>query len=186
MKIVIQVISLDYPKTLFDRHKDLPFLPERKKVEKVEKLICSIEDKEKYFIHIKALKQALNHGLILKRVHRVIQFNQEASLKPYININTELRKNAKNKFKKDFFKLMNNSVFGKTMKNVRNHGDIKLVTSDKKRKRSVSEPNYHSHKKFSEHLLAMEIKKIRVKMIKPLYLRMYILDISKTLMYEFW
>ena len=81
---------------------------------------------------------------------------------------------------------MKNSVFGKTMKNVRNHRGIKLVTSDKKRKRSVSEPNYHSHKKFSEHLLAMEIKNIRVKMIKPLYLRMYILDISKTLMYEFW
>ena len=101
-------------------------------------------------------------------------------------MNTELKKNTKNEFEKDFIKLMNNSVFGKTMKNVRNHGDIKLVTSDKKRKRSVSEPNYHSHKKFSEHLLAMEIKKIRVKMIKPLYLRMYILDISKTLMYEFW
>ena len=81
---------------------------------------------------------------------------------------------------------MNNSVFGKTMENVSNHRDIKLVTSDKKRKRLVSEPNYHSHKKFSEHLLAMEIKKIRVKMFKPLYLRMYILDISKTLMYEFW
>ena len=82
---------MEYPKTLFDGHKDLPFLPERKKVEKVEKLICCIEDKEKYVIHIRALKQALNHGLKLKKVHRVIQFYQEAWLKPYIDMNTKLR-----------------------------------------------------------------------------------------------
>ena len=81
---------------------------------------------------------------------------------------------------------MNNSVFGKTMENIRNHRDIKLVTSDKRRKRLVSEPNYHSHKNFSEHLMAIEIKKAKVKMIKPIYLGMSILDISKTLMYDFW
>ena len=81
---------------------------------------------------------------------------------------------------------MNNSVFGKTMENVRNHRDIKLVTSDKRRKRLVSEPNYHSHKKFSDHLMAIEMKKTRVKMNKPLYLGMSILDISKMLMYKFW
>ena len=104
MKIVIR---------LFNSHKDLPFLPETKKVEKVEKLVCSIEDKEKYVIHIRALKQALNHGSILKRVHRVIQFNQEAWLKPYIDMSTKLRKEAKSEFEKDFFKLMNNSIFGK-------------------------------------------------------------------------
>ena len=101
-------------------------------------------------------------------------------------MNTELRKNAKNEFEKNFFKLMNDSVFGKTMENVRNHRDIKLVTSDKRRKRLVSEPNYHSHKKFSEHLMAIEMKKTRVKMTKPLYLGMSILDISKTVMYGFW
>ena len=178
-------LDVEYPKTLFNSHKDLPFLPERKKVEKVEKLICSIEDKE-YVIHIRALKQALNHGLKLKKVHRVIQFNQKAWLKPYIDMNTKLRKEAKNDFEKDFFKLMNNSVFGKTSENVRNHRDIKLVTSDKRRKRLVSEPNYHSHKKFSDHLMAIEMKKTRVKMTKPLYLGMSILDISKTLMYQFW
>ena len=81
---------------------------------------------------------------------------------------------------------MNNSVFGKTMENVRNHSGIKLATSDKKRKRLVSEPNYHSHKNFSDHLMAIEMKKTKVKMVKPLYLGMSILDISKTLMYEFW
>ena len=179
-------VDVEYPKTLFNSHKDLPFLPERKKVEKVEKLICSIEDKEKYVIHIRALKQALNHGLKLKKVHRVIQFIQKEWLKPYIDMNTKLRKEAKNDFEKDFFKLMNNSVFGKTSENVRNHRDIKLVTSDKRRKRLVSEPNYHSHKKFSDHLMAIEMKKTRVKMTKPLYLGMSILDISKILMYEFW
>ena len=99
-------------------------------------------------------------------------------------MNTELRKKTQNEFEKNFFKLTNNSVFGKTMENVRNHRDIKLVTSDKRRKRLVSEPNYHSHKKFSEHLMAIEMKKTRVKMVKPLYLGMSILDISKTLMYE--
>ena len=121
--------DIDYPKRLFNLHKDLPFLPERKKIEKVEKLICSIEDKEKYIIHIRALKQALNHGLKLKKVHRVIQYIQKDWLKSYIDMNTELRKKTRNKFEKNFFKLMNNYVFGKAMENMRNHRDIQLVTS---------------------------------------------------------
>ena len=179
-------VDAEYPKTLFNSHKDLPFLPERKKVGKVEKLICSIEDKEKYVIHIRALKQALNHGLKLKKVHRVIQFNQKAWLKTFINMNTKYRKEAKYNFEKDFMKLMNNSVFGKTSENVINHRDIRLVTSDKRGKRLVLEPNYHSHKNFPEHLMAIEMKKTKVKMNKPLYLGMSTLDISKTLMYEFW
>ena len=119
-------------------------------------------------------------------MHRVIQFNQEAWLKPYIDMNTKLRKEAKNEFEKDFFKLMNNSVFGKTMENVRNHRDIKLVTTEEKRIKLVLEPNYHRTKQFSESLLAIEMKKTKVKMNKPVYLGMSILDISKTLMYEFW
>ena len=148
---------------LFNLHRDLPFLPERKKVNKVEKLVCSIEDKEKYVIHIRVLKQFLNHGLVWKKVHRVIQFNQEDWLKPYIDMNTKLRKEAKNEFEKDFFKLMNNSVFGKTMENVRKHRDIKLVTTDVKRNKLVSEPNYHTTKRFSENLLAIEMKKNKSK-----------------------
>ena len=83
-------VDIEYPKQLWSCHKDLPFLPERKKLEKVEKLVCSIEDKEKYVILIRALKQALNHGLVLKDVHRVIKFNKEAWLKPYIDMNTKL------------------------------------------------------------------------------------------------
>ena len=101
-------------------------------------------------------------------------------------MNTELGINAKNEFEKNFFKLMNDSVFGKTMENVRNHRDIKLVTTDEKRNKLVSEPNYHTTKHFSDNLLAIEMKKTKVKMNKPVYLGMSILDISKTLMYEFW
>ena len=100
-------------------------------------------------------------------------------------MNTKLRKGAKSEFKKDFFKLMNNSVFRKTMENVRKHRDIKLVTTDEKRNKLVSEPNYHTTKHFSENLLAIEMKKTKVKMNKPVYLGMSIVDISKTLMYKF-
>ena len=134
-------------------------MPESKKVNKVEKLICDIEDKKKYVIHVRALKQVLNNGLRLKKVHRIIHFKQKEWLKAYIDMNIELGKNAKNEFEKNFFKLMNNSVFGKTIENVRNHRDIKLVTSEKKRKRLVSEPNYYSCKNFSDHLMAIETKK---------------------------
>ena len=141
---------------------------------------------KKTVIHIRSLKQALNHGLILKKVHRVIQFYQEAWLKPYIDINTELRKKGKSDIEKDFFKLMNNVVFGKTMENVRKHRDIKLVRTDKRRNRLVSEPNYHTEKWFSEKLLAIKMKKTKVKLNKPVYLSLSILEISKTLMYEFW
>ena len=176
-------VDVEYPKKLFRLHKDFPFLPKKEKINKCEKLVCNIKDKEIYAVHIRALKQALNHGLKLKKVHRIIEFNQEAWLKPYIGMNTKLRKEAKNDFEKDFFKLMNNSVFRKTMGNVRDYRYMKLTTN-KRRKRLVSEPNYHTHKTFSEHLMATEMKKTKVKMTKPIYLG--ILDISKMLMYEFW
>ena len=155
-------VDIEYPKQLWSSHKDLPFLPERKKLEKVEKLVCSIEDKEKYVMHIRALKEALNNRLKSKEVHRVITFNQEAWLKPYIDMNTKLRKEATNYFEKDFFKLMNNSMFGKTMKNVRKHRDIKLVTREKRKIKLVSEPNYHTTKQFSKNLIVVEMKKAKV------------------------
>ena len=100
-------------------------------------------------------------------------------------MNTELRKKAKNDFEKDFFKLINNAVFGKTMENARRHRDIKLVT-DKRRNQLVAEPNYHTTKWFSENLLATEMKKTKVKMNKPIYFGLSKLKVSKTLMYEFW
>ena len=101
-------------------------------------------------------------------------------------MNTELRMQAENDFKKEFYKLMNNSVFGKTMENVRKHRDIKLVTTEKRRLKLASEPNYHTTTHFSENLIAIEMKKTKVKMNKPIYLGQAILDISKTVMYEFW
>ena len=152
------------------------------KINKCSKLVCNLYDKNNYVAHIRSLKQALNPGLILQKVHRVIQFNREAWLKEYIDMNTELRKEAKNNFGKDFFKLMNNSVFGKTMENVRKHKDIKFITTDQ----LVSEPNYHATKWFSENLLAIEMKKIKAEVNKPVYLALSILEISKTLMYEIW
>ena len=102
-------VDIEYPKQLWRSHKDLPFLPERRKLEKVEKPVCSMEHKEKYVMHIRALKQPLNNGLKIKNVHRVIKFQQKAWLKSYTDMNTKLRKETKNEFEKDFFKLMNNS-----------------------------------------------------------------------------
>ena len=155
-------------------------------VNKCKKLVCNLFNKKKYVAHINTLKQALNHGLKFKKIHRVIEFNQEAWLKKYIDMNTDLRKLAKNNFEKDLFKLMNNSVFGKTMENIRKHRDIKLVTTDKKRSKLVSEPNYHSFNLISEDLSIIEMKKTKVEMNKPIYLGLSILEVSKTLMYEFW
>ena len=134
---------------------------------------------------IRALKQALNNGLKLKKVHRVIKFRQKAWLKPYIDMNTKSRKEAKSDFEKDFFKLMNNSVFGKTIENVRKHRDIKLVTAEEKIIELISEPII-IQENTSDNLLVIEMKKTKVKMDKPVYLGMSILDISKTLMYKFW
>ena len=179
-------VDVEYPENIRMLHSDLPFLPERMKISKCTKLVCTTRNKESYEVHIRTLKQALNHRLKLTKVHRIIQFDQEAWLKPYIDMNTDLRKHAKNNFEKDFFKLMNNAVFGKKMENVRNHRDIKLVTSDKRRSILASEPNYYSSKCISKDLMIMEMRKVEVKMNKPIYLGQAMLNISKTPMYEFW
>ena len=134
-------VDIEYPKTYRMLHSDLPFLSDRMKVNKVKKLVCNVTDKENYSVHIATLKQALNHGLKFIRVHSVISFRQEAWLKPYIDFNTELRKNAKNGFEKDFYKLKINSIYGKTVQNYRKHRDIKLVLTEYKRNKLASEPN---------------------------------------------
>ena len=172
-------VDIKYPRKLLDLHSDLPFLPKRMKIDKCKKLVCNLRNKKKYVVHIKSLKQALNHGLKSKKVHRIIEFNQEAWLKPYIDMNTELRKLSKNDFEKDFFKLMNNAVFGKTMENIKKRRDIKLVTTDKRRNKLVSEPNYHTINYISEDLSIIEMNKTKVKMNKPIYLGLSILEISK-------
>ena len=163
-------VDVKYPKRLHELHSDLPFLSERMEVNNYKKLVCNLFNNKKYVAHINTLKQALNHGLKFKKIHRVIEFNQEAWFKHYIDMNTELRKEAKKDFDKDLFKLMNNSVFGKTMENIRKHREIKPVTTDKKRSKLVSEPNYHTINLISEDLSIIETKKTKVKMNKPIYL----------------
>ena len=135
-------VDVEYPKRLHNQHNELPFLPEKMKLGKVEKLVCNLYDKCMYPIHIKALKQAMEQGLILKKVHRAILFKQSAWLKPYIEFNIRLRTAPKNDFERDFFKLMNNSVLGKTMEKVRKYKNIKLAYSDRKRKLYASNVNY--------------------------------------------
>ena len=179
-------VDVDYPSKLHKLHSDMPFLPERMIIDKTKKLVCNLHDKKNYVVHISVLKQALDAGLKLRKVHRVIEFNQKAWLKEYIDVNTELRKKASNDFEKDFFKLMNNAVFGKTMENVRKHRDIKLVKTDHRRNKLVSEPNYHTMKLIEENLSIIEMKKVKVTMNKPIYLGLCILEISKIIMYEFW
>ena len=120
-------VDVKYPKRLHELHSDLPFLSERMKIDKCNKLVCNLFNKKKYVTHINSLKQALNHGLKFKKIHRIIEFNQGAWLKPYIDMNAELRKAAKNDFENDLFKLMNNSVFGKTMENIRKHRERKHI-----------------------------------------------------------
>ena len=155
-------------------------------VNKVNKLICSEYDKTNYVVHILALQQALKHGLILKKMHKVISFNQSAWLRPYIDMNTELRTNASNGFEKDYYKLKNNSVYGKTKENIRKNRHIYLDSNNKKYGKLVSEPNYYSAKYISKKLLVTEMKKRKIYMNKPVYLGQAILELSKVLMYKFW
>ena len=152
-------VDIKYPKRLHELDSDLRFLSERMEVNECKKLVCNLFNKKKYIVHINALKQELNHGLKLKKIHRVIKCNQKEWLKSYIDMNTELRKATKYDFEKNLFKLMNNSVFGKTMENIRKHRDIKLVTTDKKRSKLVSEPNYHTINLIFKDLSIIEMKK---------------------------
>ena len=151
-------MNVQYLEKLHELH-DLPFLPERMEIEKVEKLVANLQDKTDYVTHIRNLKQTLNLGLVFKKVHRVIKFNQNSWLKPYIDMNTDLRKKAKDDFEKDFFKLMDNAVFGKTMENVRKHGYIKLLTTKRRRNYLILKPNSHNTKLFTENLLEIEMEK---------------------------
>ena len=162
--------DVEYPKELHENHNELPFLVEKMKIGRKEKLAPNLKDRKGYVVHIKALNQALKHGLKLRKVHRVIEFQQSRWMKAYIMLNTRLRKDAKNEFEKDFFKLMNNSVFGKTMENIRNHKDMKLVTSDKKYLKYVMKPNFKDGHPFSQHLFAVEMGKREITMNKPVYI----------------
>ena len=179
-------VDLEYPEKLHDLHNDYPLCPERVKCDNgVEKLIPNLRNKTKYVIHYKNLMQCLKLGMKLKKIHRGIKFMESAWLKPYIDKNTNLRTQAKNNFEKDFYKLMNNSVFGKTMENIRNRVNVKLVNTKEKLKKLVAKPNYRSRKIFNENLISVHMKKTSLTMNKPVYLGMCILDLSKIIMFDF-
>ena len=204
-KGLILEVDLEYPEELHDLHNDYPLAPEKVKVAKdmlseycqniaekygistglVYKLIPTLGKKEKYVLHYRNLQLYIDLGLKMTKVHRVLEFNQSPWLKQYIDFNTEKRTNAKNSFEKDFFKLMNNSVFGKTMENIRKRVDVRLVTDEKKLLKLVSKPTYVSSKIFNENLVAVHKIKETLTLNRPAYLGMCILDLSKTLMYDF-
>ena len=144
-----------------------------------------MQNKKKYVIHYENLKQFLSLGLKLTRIHRGIKFKESRWLEKYIALNTDLRTAAKNEFEKDFFKLMNNSVFGKTMENIRNRVDIKLVNDKKRAEKLSSKPNFKHCNIFSKNLVAIHAKKTKLVFNKLVYLKMSILDLSKTLMHDF-
>ena len=198
-------VDLDYPKELHDLHNDYPLAPEKLKVNKnmlseyckkiagkfnissgqVHKLITTLGKKEKYVLHYRNLQLYLSLGLKLKKVHRVLQFNQSPWLKKYIDFNTNKRTFSKNDFEKNFFKLMNNSVFGKTMENLRKRVDVRLVTNKEKFLKLSSKPSYVSAKIFNENLVAVHKIKETLLMNRPSYVGACILDLSKAFMYDF-
>ena len=178
-------VNVKYPKELHDLHNDLPIMCEKMEINHVKKLIPNLNDKKNCIIHIEALIQALKHRLILKKIHRAIEVDQSAWLKPYIDMNTELRAKALNGFEKDFFKLMNNAMLGKTMENIQKHRNIKLVTNEKSYLKAVMKPNFKSGILFSENLMGCEMGNSKFVMNKPVYLGQAMLDLSKTVMYEF-
>ena len=188
-------VDIHYPQDLHDLHSDLPFLvenivpPESKS--KSSKLIPNLNDKRRYVVHYRNLKQAIRNGLMVLKTHRVLKFKQSPWLKKYIDLNTEMRNKATNKFEKDQYKLMNNAVFGKTMENVDNRKDIKLVTHWENIRRTIgakaliARPNFKTCTIFSEDFVAIEMSKLKVVYNKPIYVGFCILDLSKTVLYDF-
>ena len=200
-------VDLEYPPDLHKEHNSYPLAPEKKvvKTEKMsdyqnklikdlklklpnsKKLLLTLEDKNDYVVHYENLKFYLNQGMKLKRVKRALEFDQECWMEPYIRMNTEFRKEAKNNFEKNFYKLMNNSVFGKTMENLRNRVDIKIVRSNEQDKirKLIASPLYSRHVIFTNNLVGIDMRKSRLLLNKPVYTGMTILDKSKILMYDF-
>ena len=201
-------VDLEYPTHLHDAHNDYPLAPEKKVIKpeqmseyqrglmadlnldmpNTEKLVLTLEDKEKYVTHYSNLQFYLKQGMRLKKVHRVIEFDQEPWMEPYIRMNTEFRKQAKSDFETDFYKLMNNSVFGKTMENLRNRVDVKIVRdweTDKIRK-LLSSPSFDRFTVFGNDMAGIHMRKTKLVLNKPVYTGMTILENSKILMYEFY
>ena len=177
-------VDLEYPPSLWKEHNDYPLAPDRIKLDKVEKLVSSFLPKKNYVVHYKSLKQYIEMSLVLKKVHRGIKFYQSCWMEPYIRKNTNLTieaQKAKNKFEEEYFKLMNNSVYGKTIENIRKRQNVELVDDRKKALKLSSKPNFDRATIFDE----IHMKKTEVYFNKPIYIGQAILDISKTFMFDF-
>ena len=178
-------VDLEYPSELWDSHNDYPLAPERLNVNGVEKLISHFKPRKNYILHYRNLRQCLEMGLRVTAVHRGITFNQSPWMEPYIRKNTELRKTAANSFEKDFFKLMNNSVFGKTIENIRKRQNVLLVDDREKAAKLTTRPNFDRATIFDSNLIAVHMKRTEVYFNKPVYVGQAILDLSKILMFDF-
>lgn len=190
-------VDLEYPRELHDDHSDLPFAPENyvPPSKTSRKLIANLHNKYKYVIHYEHLKECLNNGLKLLKIHRILAFNQGNFLEPYITLNTELRQNAKCDFEKNFFKKQVNSIYGKTIQNKRNQVDVKLVNvwrdvSNKTNKicgaeKYISAPNFKSLSVFSENLVAIQMQQSKLVLDMPIYIGFTVLELAKKHLYQF-
>lgn len=183
-------VDLEYPEYLHDQHNDYPFCSEHMQVDgsKQKKLVLTLYDKKNYIIHYRMLKMALKNGLKLKKIHKILQFKQEKWLSDYILFNTQQRANSNTEFKKNLYKLMNNAIYGKTMEDVRNHVDIKLINKWDGRyglQTLIAKPNFKRNVIFNENPVACELHRLNVYMTKPIIVGTAILELSKCRMYDF-
>ena len=179
-------VDLEYPQELHDLHSDYPLAPKTVMASDTPKLIPNLRNKERYVLHHESLKLYLKHGLRLTKIHRGIKYKESKFLERYIISNTESRKVAKNEFEKEFYKLMNKSVFGKTMENVRNRSKIKIVNGLETKTLLNSQTALQgSHVFEGSELVSVRMGESTVMLNKPIYLGQAILDLSKTLMYKF-
>ncbi|XP_022777982.1 uncharacterized protein LOC111319486 [Stylophora pistillata] len=165
---ILEVDLLPIDKELHDHFDDYPPAPENLLVGNVHKLVCTLNGKKKYIVHHEALKLYMSLGIEIGKIHRIIRFEESPWMKKYIDLNTELRAKADNDFEKDFFKLMNNSVYGKTMENIRKRVDIRLANSEKQAKKLVNKVNFKHLTIFSEDLCAIHMRKTKIYFNKPL------------------
>ena len=155
------------------------------KIGEVNKLALNLGNKSKYVVHYRNLQLHSSSGMKLTKIHRVLKFKQSDWLKRYIDFNTDKRKNAANSFENDFFKLMNYSVFGRTMETLRKRINVRLINNAKDYAECINKPSFVSQKIFSKNVVSIHEIKPVLTLNKPIYVGFIILDLSKLLMYEF-